>query len=201
MTSQLEKDPRYSTLIDEASDTEDWHANAKWILREIVETAVLTLVIFFLVRLAFQNFRIEMQSMEPNLHEGQSIIANKLVYHLHPPERGDVIVFHAPANPGKDYIKRVVALPGEEVRIREGQVYVNGARLEETYATRPSNSSWGPEVVGELEYFVLGDNRNYSSDSRNWGMLDRDAIVGKAWLSYWPPQEWGLVPHYSFVSG
>ena len=199
MTSQLEQDSRYNTIAEEASDKEDWQSSAKGILREIVETAVWTLVIFFLVRLAVQNFRIEMQSMEPNLHEGQSIIVSKLVYYLHPPERGDIIVFHAPSSPGKDYIKRVIGLPGEEVEIREGQVYINGARLEETYITKPGTRSWGPEVVGEAEYFVLGDNRNNSNDSRNWGMLDGDAIVGKAWLSYWPPQEWGLVPHYSFV--
>jgi signal peptidase I len=201
MTSQLEKDSAYNTILEEAPDTKHWQASVKGILWEILETAVWTLVIFFLVRLAVQNFRIEMQSMEPNLHDGQSIIASKLVYHLHPPERGDIIVFHAPSNPGKDYIKRVVGLPGEEVELREGQVYIDGARLEETYVTHSGKSSWGPEVVGESEYFVLGDNRSNSNDSRNWGMLDGEAIIGKAWISYWPPQEWGLAPHYSFVSG
>ena len=183
MTSQLEKDSAYDTILEEAADPRDWSARTKGILREIVETAVWTLVIFFLVRLVVQNFRIEMQSMEPNLHDGQSIIANKLVYYLHPPERGDIIVFQAPSNPGKDYIKRIIGLPGEEVAIREGQVYIDGARLEETYVARPARRSWGPEVVGESEYFVLGDNRSNSNDSRNWGMLDEEAIIGKAWFS------------------
>jgi len=197
----LENNRGYETLLEEISEPEDRRASIKSIAREIVETAALTLVIFFLVRLAFQNFRIEGQSMVPNLHHGQFLIVNKLVYYLHPPERGDVVVFHSPQNPNKDFIKRVVGLPGEEVEIGNGQVFVNGVRLEETYISQPSSRSFGPQVVGDFEYFVLGDNRNNSSDSRSWGMLEGEAIIGKAWVSYWPPQEWGLVPHYSFVSG
>lgn len=200
MLDDVERQTRYKTVLEELPDTKDQRSNIKGIVREIVETAVLTLVIFLLVRLAFQNFRIEGYSMEPNLHHGQFLIINKLVYYLHPPERGDVVVFHSPQNPRKDFIKRVVGLPGEELEIREGQVFVNGVRLEETYITRDSNRFWGPEVVGEFEYFVLGDNRTNSSDSRSWGMLDGDAIIGKAWISYWPPQHWGIVPHYSFAA-
>jgi signal peptidase I len=200
MLDDVERQTRYKTLLEELPDTKDQRSNIKGIVREIVETAVLTLVIFLLVRLAFQNFRIEGYSMEPNLHHGQFLIINKLVYYLHPPERGDVVVFHSPQNPRKDFIKRVVGLPGEPVEIREGQVFVNGVRLEETYITQDSERSWGPEVVGAFEYFVLGDNRTNSSDSRSWGMLDGDAIIGKAWISYWPPQHWGIVPHYSFAA-
>jgi signal peptidase I len=196
----VERQTRYKTVLEELPNTEGERTNIKGIVREIVETAVLTLVIFLLVRLAFQNFRIEGYSMEPNLHHGQFLIINKLVYYLHPPERGDVVVFHSPQNPRKDFIKRVVGLPGEAVEIREGQVFVNGVRLEETYITQDSERSWGPEVVGAFEYFVLGDNRTNSSDSRSWGMLDGDAIIGKAWISYWPPQHWGIVPHYSFAA-
>jgi len=198
---QLEKNPGYNAMLEEVADRGDNRANAKAILREIIETAALTLLIFFLVRLAFQNFRIEMQSMEPNLHHGQFLIVNKLVYYLHPPQRGDVLAFHSPENPRRDVIKRVIGLPGEEVEIRDGQVFIDGTRLEETYINRPTYGSWEPEVVGQNEYFVLGDDRDSSGDSRYWGMLDREAIIGKAWISYWPPQHWGLVPHYSFVSG
>jgi signal peptidase I len=190
----------YETVLEEIPDQEEQRINVKGILREIAETAVLTLLIFFVVRLAFQNFRIEGQSMEPNLHDGQFLVVNRLVYYLHPPERGDVVVFHSPQNPTKDFIKRVVGLPGEQVEIRGGQVFINGARVDEVYTTQGGNHAWGPEVVGEFEYFVLGDNRTNSSDSRNWGMLDGDAIVGKAWICYWPPYYWGLVPHYTFVS-
>ncbi len=190
----------YKTVLQEIPAKEDRRPDIKGILREIVETAILTLVIFLLVRLAFQNFRIEGHSMETNLHHGQFLIVNKLVYYLHPPERGDVIVFHSPENPGKDFIKRVVGLPGEQVEIRDGQVFIDGVRLGETYISSAGRRSWGPEVVGEFEYFVLGDNRGNSSDSRSWGMLDGNAIIGKAWISYWPPRDWGIVPHYTFAA-
>jgi len=197
----LQSHTSYETALEEVAEKEDSRADVKGILREIVETAILTLVIFLLVRLAFQNFRIEGHSMEANLHHGQFLIVNKLVYYLNPPERGDVIVFHSPGNPRKDFIKRVVGLPGEEAEIVDGQVFINAVRLEETYISRDGKRSWGPEVVGDFEYFVLGDYRSNSSDSRSWGMLDGNAIIGKAWISYWPPQDWGLVPHYTFVSG
>lgn len=196
----LDTQPASETVVEEAPAKQDQWSGLKAILREIAETAVLTLVIFFLVRLGFQNFRIEGHSMEQNLHHGQFLIVNKLVYYLHPPERGDVIVFHSPENPRKDFIKRIIALPGEEVQIQEGQVFIDGVRLVETYVTEPSNRSWGPEVVGDFEYVVLGDNRNNSSDSRSWGMLDGDAIIGKAWISYWPLQHLGIVRHYSFAA-
>ncbi len=189
----------YKTVLEELP-AQEGRSDIKAILREIVETAILTLVIFLLVRLAFQNFRIEGHSMEANLHHGQFLIVNKLVYYVHPPERGDVVVFHSPENPGKDFIKRVVGLPGEQVEIRDGQVFIDGMRLEETYISNDGRRSWGPEVVGDFEYFVLGDNRGNSSDSRSWGMLDGNAIIGKAWISYWPPRDWGVVPHYSFAA-
>jgi signal peptidase I len=150
--------------------------------------------------MAFQNFRIEGHSMETNLHDGQFLIVNKLVYYLHPPQRGDVVVFHSPESPRKDFIKRVIGLPGEEVEMIDGTVYVDGVPLQEVYITDPGSRSWGPEVVGEFEYFVLGDNRNNSSDSRSWGMLDGNAIIGKAWISYWPPSTLGPVPHYTFAA-
>lgn len=197
---ELRSGATYNTVLEETTERDDQRVSLKAILREIVETAIMTLVIFFLVRLALQNFRIEGHSMEANLHDGQFLIVNKLVYYIHPPERGDVIVFHSPVNPRKDFIKRVIGLPGEEVEIREGQAYVDGVRLEETYVSNRGNRSWGPEVVGDFEYFVMGDNRNNSSDSRSWGMLDGNAIIGKAWVSYWPLPDLGLVPHYTYAS-
>ena len=198
--NELHKPAAYETVLEETADQEDQHLSVKAIVREVIETAIMTVVIFLLVRMAFQNFRIEGQSMETNLHHGQFLIVSKLVYYLHPPERGDVVVFHSPQNPRKDFIKRVVGLPGEDVEMREGAVYVNGVRVHETYISNPGNRSWGPEVVGEFEYFVLGDNRANSSDSRSWGMLDGDAIIGKAWVSYWPPSTLGPVPHYTFAA-
>jgi signal peptidase I len=189
-----------TTALEEPRDEADRWSSFKAILREVIETAIMTLVIFLLVRAGLQNFRIEGQSMETNLHNGQFLIVNKLLYYIHPPQRGDVVVFHSPQNPRKDFIKRVVGLPGEEVEMVDGEVYIDGVRLYETYLSNQGRRSWGPEVVGEFEYFVLGDNRDNSSDSRSWGMLDGNAIIGKAWFSYWPPSTWGLVPHYTFAA-
>ncbi len=170
------------------------------LLRELVETLILTLVIFLLIRFAVQNFRIEGFSMEPNFHDGQFLIVNKLIYALHPPERGDVIVFIPPNNTTRDFIKRVIGLPGDRIEIMDGRVYVNGAPLDEPYPLNPGSYTSAPVTVPAGEYFVLGDNRNNSSDSHSWGTVDGKSIIGKAWVSYWPPQVMGLVPTYSYAA-
>jgi signal peptidase I len=168
--------------------------------REVVETIILTLIIFFLIQLVARNFRVVGSSMEPNLHDGQHLIVDKLSYRFHLPERGDIVVFHFPRDPSRDYIKRIIGLPGETVEIRQEQVYINGQILEEPYRTNPVSYSLKPMLVGPDEFFVLGDNRDSSSDSHNWGMLPKDEVIGKAWLSYWPPSQWGLVTHQPFVA-
>lgn len=189
---------RQETVGDQ--DTKDRWQGVKSALREIVETVLLTLLIFFAIRALIQNFRIEGTSMEPNLHDGQYLIINKFAYYLHPPERGDVVVFHYPRNPRRDFIKRVIGLPGETVEIRGKHLYIDGEELDESYALYTGNYSWAAQRLGEDEYFVLGDNRNSSSDSHNWGPLPGDAIIGKAWISYWPPKYWGLISHYSYAA-
>jgi signal peptidase I len=170
-------------------------------LRELIETLLLTLVIFLLIRFAVQNFRIEGYSMEPNFHDGQFLLVNKIVYMLHAPERGDVVIFRFPNNPSRDFIKRIIGLPGDRVEVVDGRVMINGEALPETYPLNEGSYSYGPVVVGPDEYFVLGDNRNNSSDSHSWGMLPAKNIIGKAWVSYWPPQMIGLVPSYSYAAG
>jgi signal peptidase I len=115
---------------------------------------------------------------------------------VHPPERGDIIVFEPPTNRTDDYIKRIVGLPGEQIEIRGEAVWVDSVLLEEPY-TIPGSYS-GAWNLGDGEYFVLGDNRNNSSDSHNWGVLPEGNVVGKAWLCYWPPEKWGLVTHHIF---
>lgn len=169
-------------------------------LRELVETLLLTLVIFLLIRFAVQNFRIEGYSMEPNFHDGQFLLVNKVVYMLHPPQRGDVVVFRYPNNPSRDFIKRIIGLPGDRVQITDGTVLINGEPLPEAYPLNPGSYSYGPVVVSPDEYFVLGDNRNNSSDSHSWGLLPAKNIIGKAWISYWPPQLMGFVPSYSYAA-
>jgi len=189
-------------LLEELPEVQDRRESQgqrfKSALREIVDTALLMLLIFIVVRVAVHTFRIEGVSMEPNLHDGQYLIVNKLVYYFRSPQRGDIVVFHYPRNPRRDFIKRVIGLPGEKVEIKGEHIFINDEELEEPYTVHEGNYAWGPQVMGPDEYFVLGDNRNSSSDSHNWGPVPRDDIIGKAWISYWPPNYWGFVPHYSY---
>jgi len=141
--------------------------------------------------------------MNPNFHDGQRLLANKAVYKFfHEPERGDVVIFHPPNNEQGDYIKRIIGLPGESVEIKKGIVYIhkNGEvfPLDEPYIKEPPRQPFKGGIIPENEYFVLGDNRNNSGDSRSGWLVPRQNIIGKAWLSIWPLNEWGLAANYSF---
>jgi signal peptidase I len=193
--------------------------------REILETLLLALVIFLGVRLLVLNFRVDGSSMFPNLHNREMLLVNRNAYATFdlnevlnllpgddrdgewnfspfaPPERGDIVVFDPPLASDKPYIKRVIGLPGETVEIRNGGVYIDGQELEEPYIRPGSTSCPGecePVTVPEDHVFVLGDNRDNSSDSRMFGAIPVDDIVGKAWFTYWPVDELGLVPHYDY---
>ncbi|GAB4513372.1 MAG: signal peptidase I [Anaerolineae bacterium] len=161
--------------------------------RELIETIVLTLVFFSLIRSVVQNYRIEGISMEPNFHEGQFLVINKLAYRLGTPSRGDVIVFRYPYDPDRDFIKRVIGLPGDVVEVRQGQVWINGELLEEPYPLHLGLYSAPPVRVAPGHVYVLGDNRNNSNDSHTWGPLSLDLVIGKAVFSYWPLDSWGPV--------
>lgn len=164
-------------------------------VREIVEMTVLTLLMSAVIQLVVQSREVEGASMEPNFHTGERVLVNRLAYQgFREPQRGDVIVFHAWHSAGdEDYIKRVVGLPGDVVEIHEGGVYINGSRYAEPYLDQSTQSSLGPTVVPDDTYFVLGDNRGNSSDSRLFGPLPVERIVGRAWLRYWPPDVAGPV--------
>jgi signal peptidase I len=168
------------------------------LLREIIETVLLTAIIFLIVNTATGRFRIEGQSMEPNLHDGEYVLIDKVSYALHPPERGDVIVLVRPGE--KDLIKRVIGLPGDTVEVRGGRVIVNGVTLDEPYLDQPINRIYAARQVEPDHYFVMGDNRNNSQDSRDFGPIPASSIVGRAWLVYWPPADWGTVPHYTYAA-
>jgi signal peptidase I len=193
-------------------------------IREILETILLTAVIFLLVHSAVQNFRVEGSSMEPNLHEGQYLLVNKLAYvridlgflrfipflesysnqtiePFGPPRPGDIIVFRFPRDPEKDFIKRVIAGPGDTVEIRKGKVWVNGKIIEEPYVMDRPGYTLPRQTVPPRNFFVLGDNRNNSSDSHIWGVVPRENILGKAWVIYWPARSWGLVANYALAVG
>ncbi len=166
--------------------------------REVLITLAIALVIFLVAQAMIQSVKVVGASMEPNLHHGQYLVVSKATYWFHPPRRGDVIVFHSPQNPDQDIIKRVIALPGETVEIKEGKVYINGTPLEEPYIAEEPFYNFPPQYVPEDSYFVLGDNRNHSSDSHVWGVVPEENIVGKAWICYWPPSEWQSAPNHSF---
>jgi len=171
------------------------------VLREVGETIILTLIIFLLIQTVIRNFRVVGTSMVDNLHDGQYLIIDKLSYNplltntfgLGGPQRGDVIVFEPPNRPTEDYVKRIVALSGETVEIKNNQVFINGQPLDQPYLPGISSYTMPPRVVPEGHVFVLGDNRNNSNDSHNWGSLPIENIVGRAWLSYWPPDQWGTI--------
>lgn len=177
------------------------------LVREIIETIVLTLLMFLVIRFAIQNFNVDGQSMEPNLHNTELILVDKWTYLFRPPARGDVIVFVAPPHPDMDYVKRVIGIPGDVITIRNTTVIVDGVTLNESYVD-PRNqgnlfaykniTNW---VVPANEYFVLGDNRAVSSDSRDWGYVPKQNIIGRAAFVYWPlgQDNNGFLKNYSAV--
>jgi signal peptidase I len=167
--------------------------------REIIETLALTLIIFLVIHFTVQNYMVEGTSMQPSLNDNQFVLVNKLAYLFHAPERGDVIVFHWPVNTTKDLIKRVIGLPGDTVVITRYTVQVNGVVLKEPYISTPANPNGQKLVVPPNDYFVLGDNRPVSDDSRDWGYVPRSYIIGKAVLVYWPINNWQIINTYSPV--
>ena len=172
-------------------------------VRELVETVVLSLIIFLLIRQVVQNYRIENHSMEPNFLEGQFVLVNKIAYRLGEPDRGDVVVFHNPSNTNEDYIKRIIGLPGDTVEVREQTVYINGQPMIEEFTHNPIQFGdyVPPTVVGDNQLFVMGDNRPNSSDSRVFGPIRQDLVVGQAWLRIWPLDVFGIVQHVDLPLG
>jgi signal peptidase I len=175
--------------------------------RDMLETVGLTLLMFLVLRFAIQNFNIDGTSMEPNLHNAELVLVDKLTYLFHPPTRGDIIVFAAPPEPTDDYVKRVIAVPGDTVTVQGTTVIVDGVTLNEGYiaaqnqGTPPGTHAVTNQIVPPGDYFVLGDNRAVSSDSRIWGFVPRKNIIGRAALVYWPlgKNNDGLVPGVSTV--
>jgi signal peptidase I len=173
-------------------------------IREFAETVLLIVAIYALVNMATARFIVEGPSMQPNFDTGQFLIVSRLSYLLGEPDYGDIIVFHYFNNPEDDYIKRVIGLPGDTVKMQNLAVYVNGNLIQEPYINEPCSDSrcrdneW---VLGEDEFFVMGDNRNHSSDSRAFGPITREYIVGEAVFRYWPPAQIGLVTKIHFPQG
>jgi signal peptidase I len=195
--------------------------------RELVETVILAVLIFFAVKAVIQNFRVEGASMDPSLDNGQYLLVNKAIYfrldmdkihnvlpfvpgdgdderHLfRAPQRGDVIVFRFHLDESRDFIKRVIGVPGDTVEVRDGTVFVNGSPLQEDYILAAPNYTYGPKLVPAAHYWVLGDNRRNSFDSHAWSsgcqeqelcdFVPEENIIGQAWFSYWPWEDLGLI--------
>ena len=222
----------------EATERQEEYGSIGSTVRDLIETALFILLIFFIVRGLVQNFRIDGSSMEPNLHNDQYILVNKViffhfdsnaplrllpgyhnlpartVYPLRMPRRGDVVVLEAPPTDydptAKDYIKRVIGLPGETVLVQDGQVFINGQPLEEPYLEGEQRTDCGtgklcqPYVVPPNTVVVMGDNRGNSQDSRSWDAepgLALEHVVGRAWVSYWPQDRWGVIPAPTYAAG
>lgn len=169
---------------------EDW----KRFGLDILETIVLAVVLYFGINALSARVRVDGFSMIPTLQNGEYILVNRLAYKTGQPERGDIIVFSLPADNGQDLIKRVIGLPGETVHISDGSVTINGVKLQETYIAQDP-LYFGDWTVPEGYLFVLGDNRNDSRDSHQWGLLPLENVIGKSVLIYWPPPEWKIINH------
>jgi signal peptidase I len=159
-------------------------------LRRILSTLTVVLFLFLLLHLCVQQFHIQGSSMEPTLHNQEYMLVNKAAYLFQAPARGDVIVFQYPLDPQVDYVKRIIAIPGDVISVINQSVIVNGVTLRESYVNKdnPFNPypSFRNHIVGPDEYFVMGDNRVDSSDSRKWGLVPRNNIIGQAIVIYWP---------------
>ena len=187
------------------------------VLRELFETTLLALLIFLLLHVSIGNRRVDGPSMNPTLVHGERVIVNKLsylsfrsdgpvgrlpvvdfededrLYAFEPPERGDVVVFRSLYEDDRDLVKRVIAVPGETVEIRQGVVFVDGVELDEPYIIGPERGDMPPLSVPDGAYFVLGDNRQASNDSRSFGVVPIENIVGQAWITVWPPNAFGIL--------
>jgi signal peptidase I len=169
-------------------------------LREIVDTIVWIALLFTLVNLATARYVVEGISMAPNFETGEYILVSRISYLLGQPQRGDIVVFHYPRNPSQDYIKRVIGVPGDTVALRDRQVYVNGAALDEPYINEPCGAAC-PDREWQIapgEVFVMGDNRNHSSDSRAFGAVAQEFIVGEALLRYFPITHFSIVESFAY---
>ncbi len=166
----------------------------KRFLLDLLETVGLALILFVIINSVSARVRVDGSSMLPTLHDGEFVLVNRLAYRMGTPTRGDIIVFRSTTEADLDLIKRIVGLPGDVVKIGGGRVSINGQTLEEPYINAAPNYS-GEWRVPAGYLFVLGDNRNDSSDSHMWGYLPEPNVIGKALLIYWPPPEWAMINH------
>ncbi len=170
------------------------------LLGMLVYVGIVLVITFLIITFVGQRTHVSGESMENTLDDGDQLIVDKLTYHFRDPERFDIIVFPFRHKDNTYYIKRIIGLPGETVQILDGEIYIDGAKLQESYGRevmQDAGTAAEPITLGDDEYFVLGDNRNYSSDSRDpsVGVIHRDEIIGRAWIRIWPLQSFGILKH------
>jgi signal peptidase I len=183
--------PSESAAHTEQSDSKN---NFRALLWELIQLVLIALVTYFSINAISERIKVESISMQPSLEPGDLVIVNRLAYRLRQPQRGDIVVFEHPTNPyqGPPYIKRILGVPGDTVEVAENIVSVNGTPLNEPFTAEQPNYN-GTWEVPDDSLFVLGDNRNRSSDSHIWGMVPIENVIGKAVIVYWPPGHWQIV--------
>lgn len=193
-------DEYYTEMYPDPEPEENKGGGIRRFLIDVFETVLLSVVLFLAINAVSARIRVESISMQPTLYAGDFVIVNKLAYHLGNPARGDVIVFRYPRDPEREpYIKRVIGLPGDQIRVADGNVYINGERIIEPYIKAPPAYE-GTWTVPQDSLYVFGDNRNNSSDSHSWGEVPLENIIGRAEVVYWPPSEWKLLHENTAVA-
>ena len=204
---------------EDAREEERLKARRHSFIRELVETGLLAVLVFLAVRASVQHYRVEGHSMDPTLSSGEFLLVNSLVYSevnlhdvarwvpfwdpgepdvrhvFHGPQRGDIVILHPRQRDQRDLVKRIIGVPGDVLEIRNGTVYIDGRALIEPYVNGSWRGDLQPVQIPSHEYFVMGDNRNESLDSRSFGLVQEDDIIGKAMASWWPRDKWGLAPN------
>ena len=185
-------------LADENMPAEEG-TNWKRFFLDVVETLVLAVILFVGINAVSARVRVDGFSMRPTLEDGEFLLVSKLSYKFGEFNRGDIIVFHFPLNPKEELVKRIIGLPGDKIMVQDGQVFLNGQLQSEDYIAQLPlyNGEW---TVAEGFLFVLGDNRNNSNDSKDWGLLPAKNVVGKAVLIYWPPPLWDVIQHPNLLT-
>ncbi len=186
-TIQSDTQPQPEPITEQPTD---W----KRFVLDILETLILAVVLYFGINAISARVRVDGFSMRPTLQDGEYILVSKLAYKLGQPQRGDIVVFIFPVNPAEDLIKRVIGLPGDTINVQGGVLSINGVAMDEPYINAPPAYE-GTWQVSPDELFVLGDNRNDSRDSHQWGLLPIKNVIGKAVVIYWPPKEWEVIKH------
>jgi len=161
---------------------------------EVLQTILLAVALYFAVDVVIDRVEVFNVSMEPTVVQGEVIFVNKLAYRFGKVERGDIVTFHYPLDPQVDYIKRAIGLPGDEVVIENGEVFINGIKINEPYLKNVTNGE-GTWIVPADMYFVMGDNRQESVDSRSWGFVPKEGLIGKAIAVYWPLSHVRILKH------